>query len=280
MVSSAANGEEGLHKLKAWAPHLILLDINMPGMDGIKTMERIRRLPDHDYVAVIFISGNTSTDDIVKGLDAGADDYLVKPFRIAELLARVRAKLRTKELNDQLKRTSKRLEGLVDLDDLTGLLNMRSLYKRLDQELVRAKRYHKWISCIMIDMDHFKNVNDTNDHIFGSWVITEVAKIIKETCRTIDIAARYGGDEFIVILPETEIVGAERLAERMRVAVEAHLFINDKQKTRLTCSFGVSSVNCATATVDDPKEFIRIADQMLYDSKNMGRNTIRAKELT
>jgi two-component system, cell cycle response regulator len=275
-ISSAHDGEEGLRRIKAWNPQLILLDINMPGLDGIKTLDRIRRLPDHDYIAVIFISANMTTEDIVRGLDAGADDYLVKPFRIAELLARVRAKLRIKELHDQLKRTSKRLEELVDLDDLTGLLNMRSLFRRLEQEITRSKRYNKWISAIMLDMDFFKNVNDTNDHLFGSWVLTQVAKILRENSRTVDIAARYGGDEFLIILPETDQAGAERVADRMRKAIETFPFVQEKQKAKLTCSFGICSVNCGTREID-PKEFIRIADQMLYEAKNAGRNCVKAK---
>ena len=272
-VASSLSGEDGLHKIKAWDPQLILLDINMPGLGGLKTLERIRTLPDHDYIAVI---ANGTTEDIVRGLDIGADDYLPKPFRLAELLARVRAKLRIKELHDQLKRTSNRLEELVDLDDLTGLYNMRALYRRLEQELLRAKRYGKWLSCIMMDMDNFKSVNDGNDHLFGSWVITQVAKIVKENSRTMDIAARYGGDEYIVILPETDMVGAERMAERVRRTIEGTQFTQGKQKSRLTCSFGVAAVNWSKGHTD-PKEFVRLADQMLYEAKKAGRNCVKTK---
>jgi two-component system cell cycle response regulator len=265
-----------LKKIHAWQPQLILLDINMPGMNGLKTLEAIRKAPNQDYIAVIFVSANGSTDDIILGLDHGADDYLPKPFRMKELLARVRAKLRIKELHDQLKRATKRLEELVDLDDLTGLYNMRALYRRLDSEILRSARYGKWLSCIMIDMDNFKNVNDDHDHLFGSWVIIQVAQIIKASSRSMDISARYGGDEYIIILPETNQAGAERLAERIRLAVANAHFIHGNDKAKLTCSLGVATLDAKINPMAS-KEFVRVADQMLYEAKNAGRNCLKAK---
>jgi two-component system, cell cycle response regulator len=248
----------------------------MPGMGGLKTLELIRKIPDHDYIAVIFVSANGTTEDITRGLDQGADDYLCKPFRMNELLARVRAKLRIKELHDQLKRTTRRLEELVDLDDLTSLYNMRALYKRLDSEMLRAKRYGKWISSIMMDMDRFKDVNDENDHLFGSWVLTEVAKIIKNNSRTMDIAARYGGDEFIIVLPETDLPGAERMAERLRKTIETANFAHAGHQKKITCSFGIAAADCKTVKAD-AKEFVRQADKMLYEAKSSGRNCVKSQ---
>ena len=277
-VEYALRGEDGLNKIHAWQPHLVLLDINMPGMNGLKTLESIRKTPNQDYIAVIFISANGSSDDIVLGLDHGADDYLPKPFRMKELMARVRAKLRIKELHDQLKRTTKRLEELVDLDDLTGLYNMRALYRRLDSEILRSVRYGKWISCIMIDMDNFKSVNDNHDHLFGSWVLVQVAKIIKDTSRTMDIPARYGGDEYLIVLPETNPAGAERLAERIRLTIASSNFVHGKDKAKLTCSLGVASINTKTEKIE-AKEMVRVADQMLYEAKSAGRNCFKTKTI-
>ena len=277
-VESANRGEDGLKKIHAWQPQLVLLDINMPGMNGLKTLEAIRKNQNQDYIAVIFISANGAPDDVVLGLDHGADDYLVKPFRMKELLARVRAKLRIKELHDQLRRATKRLEELVDLDDLTGLYNMRALYRRLDSEILRSIRYGKWLSCIMIDMDSFKTINDNHDHLFGSWVIVQVAQVIKASSRNMDIAARYGGDEYLIVLPETNLQGAERLAERIRLAVAGTTFIHGKDKAKLTCSLGVASVNAKNFKVD-AKEFVRVADQMLYEAKNAGRNCFKTKTI-
>ncbi len=274
-ISQAYNGAEAMHIIKAWNPHLILLDVNMPEMDGLATIKHIRTLPNHEYIAVIFVSANMSSEDVVRGLDGGADDYLTKPFRMDELLARVRAKLRIKELHDQLKRTTKRLEELVDTDDLTGLFNMRSFFKRTDQELLRAKRYSKTTSCIMMDMDFFKNVNDQNDHLFGSWVLCQVADVIKKNVRATDIAARYGGDEYVILLPETDLAGTERLSERMRQSIQQTVFSQGKHKAKVTCSFGIAA--CSSKITIDGKEFIRIADQMLYEAKNAGRNCIKTK---
>jgi diguanylate cyclase (GGDEF)-like protein len=275
-VARAQTGEDGLHKLKAWDPQLILLDINMPGMGGLKTLETIRNTPDQDYIAVIFVSGNLTVQDIVAGLDTGADDYLVKPFRIPELLARVRAKLRTKALHDHLKRVMKRLEEMVDTDDLTGLFNMRSMFQRFEAEMHRSKRYNKNLTCMMIDLDHFKNVNDTNDHLFGSWAITEVARLIKENVRVVDTVARYGGDEFLLLLPETDLAGAERLGERIRKVIAGHKFQQSKHIATLTVSIGASCIN-AKSPVVSAKDFIRQADQLLYEAKKAGRNCIKSK---
>ena len=121
--------------------------------------------------------------------------YVCKPFEVQELLSRVRAQLRIKDLNDNLKRANDRLKELIDIDDLTGLFNMRSLYKKLDFELDRGRRYNRSVCVIMMDLDHFKKVNDSNDHLFGSYVLTQVGRIIKSNTRNIDIPARYGGDE-------------------------------------------------------------------------------------
>ncbi|MCC6276831.1 MAG: diguanylate cyclase [Oligoflexia bacterium] len=275
-IARAQSGEDGLHKLKAWDPHLILLDINMPGMGGLKTLESIRATPDRDYIAIIFVTGNLTVEDIVAGLDAGADDYLVKPFRIPELLARVRAKLRIKATHDHLRRVMKRLEEMVETDDLTGLSNMRSMYSKVDTEMNRSKRYNKNLSLLMLDLDFFKNVNDQNDHLFGSWVLTEVARILKDNIRAVDVAARYGGDEYLIMLPETDLVGAERMGERLRKVIGSHTFVQGKQKAQITTSVGACAINASSKTAT-AKDFVREADQLLYEAKKAGRNCMKSK---
>jgi two-component system cell cycle response regulator len=130
----------------------------------------------------------------------------------------------------------------------------------------------------MIDMDNFKHVNDNHDHLFGSWVLVQVAKIIKDNSRTMDIPARYGGDEYLIILPETNLAGAERLAERIRLSVAGSNFVHGKDKAKLTCSLGVASVNAKTEKIE-AKELVRVADQMLYEAKNAGRNCFKTKTI-
>jgi two-component system cell cycle response regulator len=275
-VEQASSGEEALEKLKKISPDLVLLDINMPGLSGLDTLKRLR-LRDQ-YVSVIFVSARNETSDVVKGLDAGADDYVCKPFEPLELLARVRAQLRIKDLNDRLSAANTRLQELVDIDDLTGLFNMRSIYPRIDTEVSRAKRFNRHVGIVMLDMDDFKNVNDQHDHLFGSFVLGEVGKIIQDNIRSVDFAARYGGDEFLVGLSETTPEGALRFSERLRAVIEAYDFTNKVSSMRLTVSIGIS-VCPPTMSAIEAKNLVRYADQALYEAKRAGKNCVRTFDM-
>lgn len=268
-VEKAASGQEAIAKMNSWRPHLVLLDVSMPGLDGLETLKILRARD--EYVSVVFVSGNSGAEDVIRGLDSGADDYIRKPFDMLELLARVRTQLRIKDLNDSLKKANERLKGLVDIDDLTGLFNMRSLYKRLDFELDRARRYKRSVCVVMMDMDHFKRVNDEHDHLFGSFVLSEVGKIVRENIRKVDFAARYGGDEFLIVLTEIDHKGAETFTERLRARIEARQFTSDTHSIRLTASLGFA---LATPSVNniDARALVRLADHALYKAKSNGRN--------
>ena len=270
-VRQAENGVEGLKVLNEWSPHLVLLDVNMPGMNGLDTLARLRARD--EYVSVIFVSAESQGEDVIRGLDAGADDYVCKPFDVMELLARVRAKLRIKDLNDDLKRANSRLKELVDIDDLTGLFNMRSLYKRLDFELDRARRYNRSVAVIMMDLDHFKRVNDQNDHLFGSFVLAEVGKIVRNNIRKVDFAARYGGDEFLVVLTEITLDGAITFANRLRTRIDESTFKSDSYSMKLTASLGLAIANPTSIEVD-ARSLVRYADRALYSAKENGRNRV------
>jgi diguanylate cyclase (GGDEF)-like protein len=226
----------------------------------------------------MFISGSTETEAVVAGLDAGADDYIPKPFDPLELLARVRTQLRIKDLNDQLRAANERLKELSETDDLTGLFNMRSLYQRLEHELERGRRFHRSVCVVMMDMDKFKSVNDGHDHLFGSFVLSEVGAIIRQNIRNIDIGARYGGDEFLLVLTETNKDGAYTFCERLRKAIAAKHFKNDKDEIYLTASIGfaITSPNDHTT---DARSLVRAADVCLYEAKRSGRNCVRFNEL-
>lgn len=270
-VEALASGEEALAWMEQKTPSLILLDINMTGISGLETLKRMRTRG--EYVAVLFISANSRPDDIVAGLDAGADDYIRKPFDIGEVLSRVRAKLRVKDLNDELRDANRKLRDLVEIDDLTGLFNMRSLYQKLDHELMRGRRTGRSVAVIMMDLDHFKRANDDHDHLFGSYVISEVGGLIRSSIRSVDFAARYGGDEFLVVLTETTASGAQLFSERLRKTIEDREFNNGVDMMRLTASLG-----CA---VSDPKQavdarnMVRQADRCLYEAKEHGRNQVK-----
>jgi diguanylate cyclase (GGDEF)-like protein len=175
-----------------------------------------------------------------------------------------------------LRRTKEKLkeaEELVDIDDLTGLFNMRSMYERLEAELARGRRFNHSTAVIMMDMDHFKSVNDENDHLFGSFVIGEVGQLIKKQIREVDIAARYGGDEFMIVLSQTDQAGVEAFCERLRRKIEEYLFKNEHYQIKLTASIGYGI--CAPGAKDlSSKGLIRVADFALYNAKKGGRNRV------
>jgi diguanylate cyclase (GGDEF)-like protein len=270
-VNQADSGAAALQVIQEWQPHLVLLDVNMPGLNGLETLAKLRARD--EYVSVMFVSANSRTEDVIRGLDAGADDYVCKPFEVLELLARVRSQLRIKDLNDNLKRANDRLKELVDIDDLTGLFNMRSLYKRLDFELDRARRYDRSVVVIMMDLDHFKTVNDQHDHLFGSFVLTQVGKMVRENIRKVDFAARYGGDEFLVVLTEINLEGAETFANRLRDKISKNTFKNEFYSMDLTASLGLAIANPNEHDVD-ARALVRYADRALYVAKENGRNRV------
>ncbi|MCS6838571.1 MAG: diguanylate cyclase [Bdellovibrionaceae bacterium] len=257
---------------------LVLLDVNLSGeKDGFRLLSEIKN---HykNFVSVIFVSGESETETIVRGLDAGADDYIVKPFSAAEFLARVRAQLRIKHLTDQLHKANSQLQELVEIDDLTQLYNMRSIYQKIDLEIDRARRYNRHVCVVMMDMDHFKKVNDGHDHLFGSFVLAEVGKIIRESIRTIDIGARYGGDEFLIMLTETHLEGALAFCERIRKKIESYHFEKNNDHVNLTASLGFAVVSPAQYPIDS-QTLVREADHALYQAKRQGRNCIVFREL-
>ncbi len=270
-VDWASSGEEALAEIKSGMPHLILLDVNMPGISGFETLNFIRQKKE-EYVAIIFVSAKTNTEDVIHGLDAGADDYIRKPFDVREVLSRVRAKLRIKDLNDQLKDANSRLASLVDIDDLTGLYNMRSVYDKLDREIIRSLRFGRPMAVIMMDMDHFKTVNDKHNHLFGSFVLSEVGKIIRTNIRKVDFGARYGGDEFLICLTETTAEGAKLFCERLRQTIESYEFQNGTDYQKLTSSIGVAVLDPLVPI--DARTIAKRADECLYDSKEKGRNQV------
>ncbi len=275
-VESATSGKDGLSLLDSYRPDLVLLDVNMPGMDGLETIQLLKRK--ENAAAVVFVTANTATEDVIRGLDAGALDYISKPFSGLELLARVRAQLRVKKLQDDLREANRKLQGLVEIDDLTGLYNMRSVYEKMDQEIERARRYGHGVAAIMLDMDHFKGVNDNHDHLFGSHVLAEVGKIIRGNIRTHDFGARYGGDEFLICLSQTTAEGAKLFCERLRKTMENYHFKHESDEIKLTASMGCAVVVEGKSMMDG-RSLVRHADHCLYKSKENGRNQVTFTEI-
>ena len=273
----ATSGTMALQSISQKDPDMVLLDVNMPGLNGLETLEVIRK--HESYISTIFISGESKQESVILGLDAGADDYITKPFDILELLARVRTQLRVKALRDELRRAKEKLQRLVEIDDLTGLYNMRHLYEKLDGEIHRALRYDRQVAVVMMDLDRFKRVNDEHDHLFGSFVIAEVGKMISQNIRKVDFAARYGGDEYLVVLTETDKVGALNFAERLRKNIEDHKFTHEGASIKVTSSMGLAITNPNQENIN-ARELVLFADKCLYKSKKTGRNRVSYEDFS
>jgi two-component system cell cycle response regulator len=256
---SAFSGEEGLDTAKTLRPDVILLDVEMPTPNGFEVCRRLKEDPEFANTPVIFLTGVSSTEEKIRGLNLGAIDYVTKPFDAAELQARVRAALRNKELLDLLAKKAM-------IDGLTGLYNRGYLNQRLAEELAHSRRHNRPMSCVMLDVDHFKSINDTHGHGFGDFVLKEVACILQQHCRAEDIACRYGGEEFAVLARETGAEAAMPFAERLRAAIAAGPFSRGAISVSVTVSLGVADLG------DGADGLVEHADRALYQSKRDGRN--------
>jgi two-component system, cell cycle response regulator len=272
-VEVAERGEEAITKVHQAEPDLILLDIMMPDMDGYEVARRIRGEQNLPYIPIIVVTARDSTEDKVTGLDAGADDYLTKPINFPELEARVRSMLRIKRLQDQLEEKNRELEQLSIRDGLTGLFNHRHLHELLSDEYERSRRTGEPISVVMFDLDRFKEVNDTHGHQAGDRVLMELADILRESAREIDKLGRYGGEEFMAILPDSDPEAGLTFAERVREMVENQRFeIQEHEPLHMTISAGVAAY--PDDEVDGPRRLVHFADLALYSAKKNGRNRV------
>lgn len=261
--------KQALKMARLWSPHIILVDTQISD-ESLKAIENFKKkVP---LSSILIISDDSATESIIAGLDSGADDYIIKPFVPLELLARIRTHLRIRDLTQQLIYVNERLKELVDTDDLTGLFNMRSLYQKLEFEIERGRRFQRDVCVVMMDMDHFKSVNDGHDHLFGSYVISQVGKIIKQSTRNIDIPARYGGDEFLMVLTEVNYDGAILFCERLRKFIEKSKFQSGTDSMKLTASLGFAITR--PGEIVSARELVRRADNALYHAKRTGRNRV------
>ncbi|HEX5724805.1 MAG TPA: diguanylate cyclase [Longimicrobiaceae bacterium] len=285
VVQTATNGQEALEAVKSDPPHLILCDVMMPVLDGFEVSRRIKSDGELPFIPIILVTARDTADDLVEGLEAGADDYIAKPYDFRELEARVRAMLRIKHLQDELDQknrelevVNKRLRKLSITDGLTELFNHRHVHQLLREEFERSSRSGEPVAVAMLDLDRFKQVNDTYGHPTGDVILYETARILRETAREIDMPGRYGGEEFIVILPNTGEEEAARFAERVRATVEGHVFRDEATEVRMTVSGGVAAF--PHPGVDAPEALLKRADDALYVAKESGRNrVVRASQM-
>lgn len=280
-VTTATNGRQALGLFNEKFFPIILTDWMMPEMDGLDLCRSIRSSISEGYVYIILLTARDSKDDIVSGLKAGADDYLSKPVSRPELIARLNSGIRILELERSLKKANEEIRVLSITDSLTGCFNRGYMNEHLQKEILRSKRYRHPLSVVLCDIDHFKMVNDTYGHQIGDRVLIAFAQVIRETIREkIDWGVRYGGEEFLIVLPETEFNRGCITAERLRQAV-SQMEIEEQNRTiKITASFGVTGFDADT---DDqkvsPDAVINRADEQLYKAKREGRNRVCAGRL-
>ena len=263
-VNQAGNGVEAMVAIEASCPDMLITDWNMPQMDGMELCERVRSLRLPNYVYILFLTVRSDENELVKGLDVGADEFLSKPINREELLARVRA-------GERIVALERRLSQMARTDELTGLRTRRSLHDIFDKEWDRASRRHFPMSCVMLDIDFFKRVNDNHGHQFGDQIIQLIGEHLESSCRAADTVARYGGEEFCILLPETTECEAAIWAERTRAGIASLRIPLDHGHLRVTCSFGVAERCDETPT---PHDLIDRADQALVCAKQSGRDRV------
>ncbi|HXB71194.1 MAG TPA: diguanylate cyclase [Candidatus Acidoferrales bacterium] len=251
------------------APRLAILDWMMPGIDGVEVCRRVRVADREPYIYILLLTARTDSQDLVDGMEAGADDYLTKPFNAHELRVRLRAGCRILDLQQQLLHAREALREQATHDGLTKLLNRSAILEVLRNEIARAGREHQPLSLLMLDLDRFKNINDTYGHQDGDAVLREAALRMRTAGRRYDSVGRYGGEEFLVVLPGCDLADARSQAERLREAIAGTPFGSGSQPLQVTMSVGVS---CARD--HDADTLIREADEALYRAKAQGRNCV------
>jgi two-component system cell cycle response regulator len=270
-VVTVANGTDALRELDDnVAPRLAVLDWMMPGMEGTQVCERVRENNERPYVYIILLTARSQKEDLLQGLKSGADDYLTKPFDPQELEARLHVGQRILDLQDKLIETREELRYRATHDALTGLPNRTEVVERLRREQSRQLRTGGSFGVLLVDLDHFKKVNDTDGHAVGDMVLQEVARRMKASLRDYDTAGRYGGEEFLVLLPTADPRGTFAIAERIRHKIESRPVATTKGEVHVTASIG-AAWSTAAAPIDSDT-VIRLADEALYRAKEKGRN--------
>jgi len=273
-VELVADGAPALERAAKGDVGLFLLDVLMPGMGGLETCRLLKSLAQdrEAFWPVVLLTSRNDGDSRVQGLRLGADDYVGKPFDERELVARVEGLLRIRQMHDDLVAAKQRLEALAVTDELTGLYNFRYLSTRLREELKRAERHREPLACAMIDLDHFKRINDELGHDVGDAVLREASRRVRGAVREIDVVARYGGDELLLILPTTPFSGALTVASRVWNDIRATPIQFGSHELRVTPSIGVALY--PSRDVTDAEALLRAADQALYQAKRDGRDRI------
>jgi diguanylate cyclase (GGDEF)-like protein len=272
-IIAVADGTEAQRVLLAPdAPQIALLDWMMPGLDGPELCRDVRGRPRDRYVYIILLTAKAGADEIMAGFESGADDYLIKPFDLLELQGRLLAGQRIVRLNDDLVAAREAMRHQATHDTLTGVWNRYAIFESLERELQRARREGRTLSVLLGDLDHFKHVNDTFGHLAGDAVLKEAALRLSHGLRPYDLIGRFGGEEFVILLPGADAGNAVHCAERLRQRIAAGPVLHEGQRIDVTVSLGVAH----SADVNPPgaAELLQAADLALYQAKARGRNCV------
>ena len=284
-VVSCFSGREALQGILEEAPDLVMLDVMMPGMNGYEVAREMQTRPSFANIPVIFVTGQRDMEDRVQGLEM-AVDYICKPYAVPELLARVRSAVRVRRLQEQL-------EKLAITDELTGLTNRRGFMAHLEEELWRARRFGHPITVLLLDLDHFKRVNDTWGHANGDAVLKAFAQVLESSSRRTDKVGRMGGEEFAAVLSETDSEGAKFFSEKVRATTESLEIHSGQERIAITVSIGAVTVPpppdiqeneqlspaALPAMTELASHFLKAADDCLYQAKDAGRNRVILREV-
>jgi two-component system cell cycle response regulator len=272
-VTVACDGAEALQVLEREdAPALIILDWMMPGMTGLEVCQKIRQRGSEPYIYILLLTSKSQKEDLIEGMDAGADDYITKPFDQNELQVRLRAGTRLVDLQAQLLKAREDLREQATRDSLTHLWNRNSILEALSRELARAAREASPLGVVIVDLDHFKHINDNHGHPAGDAVLREAARRMQSSVRQYDSVGRYGGEEFLILLPNCGAADSYSQAERLRKQLtQTDICFNDTS-LRITASFGVTAAIPGAPWT--PEGLVRKADEALYVAKNSGRNRV------
>jgi two-component system cell cycle response regulator len=268
-VFEAADGLAALVHCRSNPPDVILLDIEMPELDGFEVLAALKADPALQDIPVVFLTSRSSVTDVVAGLRGGAHDYLKKPFDHIELVARVGSAVHVKKLQDQLRQRNADLDQMSRSDPLTGLYNRRHLDEQLARLHADADRHQEPLCVLLLDIDHFKRVNDTYGHPAGDVVLCSFADRLRSNVRGNDVVGRWGGEEFLVLMPRTDLAGALEVAERLRAAAAASPVCTGGWSIQVTVSGG-----CVLSTGVGADTLLQLADSCLYAAKASGRNKI------
>jgi diguanylate cyclase (GGDEF)-like protein len=276
-VVAVENGRQALELLERRHFPIVITDLVMPEMGGLELCRAIRERAFSGYTYVVMLTSQDSRDEMVRGLEAGADEYLVKPVNPAELTVRLKTADRILSLESSLKKSYEEIKALSVKDPLTKVYNRGYLDEKLVHEVKRTFRFGRPLSLIMLDIDHFKIINDTFGHATGDQVLVACASLMSISVRKeIDWVARYGGEEFVIVLPETPLSGVLIAAERFRTTLASQVIDADGSELRVTASFGVTSFTPSSQKEDliMAATLLERADQCLYRAKKEGRNRV------